>query len=64
MGKRYKLNFERMDLDHPDFWLPYCMNSFGKGYSIQDAETMKNHIESIAGYRNVSITEMTTGGEL
>ena len=58
MGRTFKLNFEKLSPDHPDTWFPYCMDSFGRGYSFREAETMKNHLESKKGFRNVQVVPM------
>lgn len=58
MNRTFKLNFERLSLDHPDTWFPSCMNSFGRGYSFREAETIKKHLESKEGIRNVQIVPM------
>ena len=58
MGRTFKLNFEKLITDHPDTWFPYCMDSFGRGYSFREAETMKSHLESKKEFRNVRIVPM------
>lgn len=58
MGRTFKLNFEKLSPYHPDTWFPYCMDSFGRGYSFKEAETMKIHLESKKEFRNVQIVPM------
>lgn len=58
MGRTFKLNFEKLSPNHTDTWFPYCMDSFGRGYSFKEAETMKSHLESKKEFRNVQIVPM------
>ena len=58
MGRTFKLNFEKLSPDHSDTWFPYCMDSFGRGYSFRDAEVMKRHLESKKEFRNVQVVPM------
>ena len=58
MNRTFKLTFEKLSPDHPDVWLPYCMDSFGRGYSFREAEIMKKHLESKEEYRDVNIVPM------
>lgn len=58
MRRTFKINLERLVSDHPDAWFPYCMDSFGKGYSSGDAEVMKKHLESKKEFRNVQVVPM------
>lgn len=61
MNRVYKLTFERINPDHPgeDVWFPYCMDSFGRGYSFKEADALKAHLESKPEmYRNVKIEPM------
>ena len=58
MRRTFKINFERLSSDHPDTWFPYCMDSFGKGYSFSEAETMKKHLESKKEFRSVQVVPM------
>lgn len=60
MGRTFKLIFERLSPDHPDVWLPYCMDGSGRGYSFREAEVLKAHLESKKEYRDVRIEAIET----
>lgn len=53
MGKLFKLTFEKKN--DQGIWMPGCMNCFGHGYSVREADTLKMHLESKSEYRNVKV---------
>ena len=58
----YKLVYEKFSPD--GIWMPLCMDGFGKGFSREEATTLKEHMETRLMYRDVRIVNMTENVEV
>lgn len=57
--KRFKIIFFIQENDGNK--VPASMNGFGKGFSLGEANTLKNHLESCDKFKGVRVVGLTFG---